>query len=76
MRDAEMTEQLNRVPDGARFLDQNPQNANPQNPTTAKPSEFLRPCLGYLNIDIRSHFGTAPYNSLQVRCRRPRTAGR
>ena len=70
MRDAEMTEQLNRVPDGARFLDVNPQNANPQNPTTAKPSEFLRPYLGYLNIDIRSHFGTGSYNSLQVQLNR------
>jgi hypothetical protein len=70
MRDAEMTEQLNRVPDQARFLDVNPQNANPQNPTTAKPSEFLRPYLGYLNIDIRSHFGTGSYNSLQLQLNR------
>ena len=35
-----------------------PQNANPQNPTTAKPNEFLRPYIGYQNITIREHFGT------------------
>ncbi len=30
----------------------------PQNPTTAKPNEFLRPYFGYQDITIRSHFGT------------------
>ena len=48
----------------------NPQNANPQNPTTAKPAEFLRPYLGYQNITMREHFGTASYNSLQVQLNR------
>ena len=46
MRNAEIAKSINPVPDGARFLDVNPQNANPQNPTAAKPSEFLRPYLG------------------------------
>jgi hypothetical protein len=58
------------VPDGARFLDVNPQNANPQNPTTAKPSEFLRPYLGYQDITIRQHFGKASYNALQIQLNR------
>ena len=43
MRHAEIAKSINSVPDGARLVDINPQNANPQNPTTAKPNEFLRP---------------------------------
>jgi hypothetical protein len=70
MRDAEMSSSINSVPDGARFLDVNPQNANPQNPTTAKPNEFLRPYIGYQNITIREHFGTGSYNSLQLQLNR------
>jgi hypothetical protein len=70
MRDAEMAVSINAVPDGARFVDINPQNANPQNPTTAKANEFLRPYLGYQNITIREHFGKAHYNSLQVQLNR------
>ncbi len=70
MRDAEMATSINTVPDQARFLDVNPQNANPQNPTTAKPNEFLRPYSGYQDITIREHFGSASYNSLQVQLNR------
>jgi hypothetical protein len=70
MRDAEMSSSINSVPDGARFLDINPQNANPQNPTTPKPNEFLRPYLGYQDITIREHFGKGSYNSLQVQLNR------
>jgi hypothetical protein len=70
MRNAEMETNINPVPDGARFLDQNPQNANPQNPTSPKPAEFLRPYRGYQNINIRSHFGVASNNSLQVQLNR------
>jgi Carboxypeptidase regulatory-like domain len=70
MLHAEIQKSINAVPDGARFLDVNPQNANPQNPTTAKPSEFLRPYLGYQDINIREHFGTGHYNSLQVQLNR------
>lgn len=70
MRHAEMETNINPVPDGARFLDINPQNANPQNPTSAKPSEFLRPYAGFQNITIRSHFGEAYNNSLQVQLNR------
>jgi hypothetical protein len=70
MRNAEMATSINSVPDGARFLDVNPQNANPQNPTAAKASEFLRPYYGYQNITIREHFGTGSYNSLQMQLNR------
>jgi hypothetical protein len=70
MRNGEMETNINPVPDGARFLDVNPQNADPRNPTAAKPAEFLRPYTGYQAINIRSHFGTAAYNSLQVQLNR------
>jgi hypothetical protein len=70
MRHGEMEGNINPVPDGARFVDVNPQNADPRNPATAKPSEFLRPYPGYQNITMRSHFGTARYNSLQVQLNR------
>ncbi|MPY87032.1 MAG: TonB-dependent receptor plug domain-containing protein [Luteitalea sp.] len=69
-RDAEMNTSINTVPDEAQFLDVNPQNANPQNPDSAKPSEFLRPFLGYQDITIRQHFGTGSYNALQVQLNR------
>jgi hypothetical protein len=70
MRNAEMSTNINPVPDGARFLDVNPQNANPQNPNAAKPAEFLRPYRGYQAITIRSHFGNAYNNSLQLQLNR------
>jgi hypothetical protein len=70
MRNGEMETNINPVPDGARFVDVNPQNADPRNPTTAKPAEFLRPYLGYQAITIRSHFGRGHYNSLQVQLNR------
>jgi hypothetical protein len=70
MRNGEMETNINPVPDGARFLDVNPQNADPRTPTAAKPAEFLRPYLGYQSINIRSHFGQAHYNSLQVQLNR------
>jgi hypothetical protein len=70
MRHGEMSTNINPVPDGARFVDVNPQNADPRNTATAKPNEFLRPYLGYQDITIRSHFGTSTYNSLQVQLNR------
>ena len=66
----EVVQNINVVPDGARFLDVNPQNRDPRNPTVANPAEFLRPYYGYQNINIRSHFGTADYNALQVQVNR------
>jgi len=70
MRHGEMSTNINVVPDGARFLDVHPENRNPQNLTSAKANEFLRPYTGYQDITIRSHFGTARYNSLQVQLNR------
>jgi hypothetical protein len=70
MRHAELANSINSVPDGARFVDVNPQNANPQNPTAAKPAEFLRPYLGYQDITIREHTGKGSYNSLQLQLNR------
>lgn len=70
MRNGEMTTNINPVPDGARFLDVNPQNRDPRNANNPKPPEFLRPYLGYQDINIRSHFGRARYNSLQVQLNR------
>jgi hypothetical protein len=70
LRHAEMSTNINVVPDAARFLDVHPENRNPQNPNTAKPNEFLRPFRGYQDITIRSHFGTAYNNSLQVQLNR------
>ncbi len=70
MRNGEMSSNINPVPDGARFLDVNPQNRNPQTANSAKGNEFLRPYTGYQNITIRSHFGSAQYNSLQVQINR------
>lgn len=70
MRNGEMETNINPVPDGARFLDVNPQNRDPRNINNAKPAEFLRPYQGYQAINIRSHFGTAHYNSLQVQLNR------
>ncbi|HXW08085.1 MAG TPA: carboxypeptidase regulatory-like domain-containing protein [Vicinamibacterales bacterium] len=69
-RHLEVVRNINVVPDGARFLDQNPQNRNPQNPNNPLPSEFLRPYSGYQNINIRSHFGTSDYHGLQVQVNR------
>ncbi len=70
MRNGEMEANINLIPDGARYLDVNPQNADPRTATAAKPAEFLRPYLGYQNITMRSHFGEASYNSLQLQLNR------
>jgi len=70
LKHAEMASSINVVPDEARFLDIHPENRNPQNPNSAKPNEFLRPYSGYQDITIRSHFGTAHYNALQVQLNR------
>jgi hypothetical protein len=69
-RHMEQFTNINVVPDGAKFLDLHPENANPQNPRTALPDDFLRPFLGYGDITLRSNFGTANYNGLQVQINR------
>jgi hypothetical protein len=69
-RHMEQYTNINVVPDGAKFLDKNPQNVNPQNTANAKPDDFLRPYAGYGDIIVRSDFGTANYNGLQVQINR------
>ena len=66
-RHLELAQNINAVPDGAKFL---PQNANPQNTANPKPDTFLRPYLGYEDITLRSHFGSSNYNGLQVQLNR------
>jgi hypothetical protein len=70
MNHGEMSTNINVVPDEARFLDIHPENRNPQTANSAKANEFLRPYAGYQDITIRSHFGTAYYNSMQVQLNR------
>ncbi len=69
-RHLELATNINVVPDGAKFVDRNPQNANPQNPASPKADTFLRPYLGFENVTLRSHHGTSNYNGLQVQLNR------
>jgi hypothetical protein len=66
-RHLELAQNINVVPDGAKFL---PANANPQNPASPKADTFLRPYQGYEDITLRSHHGTSNYNGLQVQINR------
>jgi hypothetical protein len=68
-RHLEMEWNINAVPDGARFLDRNPQNVDPRT-GTALPAEFLRPYRGYQDIFVRGNFGTSNYNALQIQANR------
>jgi hypothetical protein len=70
-RHLEMEYNINSVPDGARFLDQNPQNDDPSQPgLQALPPEFLRPYRGYQDIIVRSNWGTSDYHSIQIQANR------
>ena len=68
-RNLEVVENINVVPDGAKFLDINPQNRTRRTPLPL-PDDFLRPYRGYSNINIRSHFGTSEYHALQMQVNR------
>jgi Carboxypeptidase regulatory-like domain/TonB-dependent Receptor Plug Domain len=70
VHDAQMMVNINTVPDGARFVDVHPENADPRNPAVAKPADFLRPYIGYSSINMRPNFGWGDYNSLQVQLNR------
>ena len=62
---------LNGVPDGARFLDVNPQNDDPSVAgLQALDALFLRPYRGYGTIRVRGTFGSSEYNSLQIQANR------
>jgi hypothetical protein len=73
-RHLEMERNLNEIPPGARFLDENPQNIDPRN-GRVKSNEFLRPYTGFQDILIRENWGTADYHSLQVEAARRYIAG-
>jgi len=62
----------NMLPYGARF---DPKNADPANPAQPLPDVFLRPYIGYLDINIAGPATTTRYDSLQVQLNR-RFAGR
>jgi hypothetical protein len=68
-RHLEMEVNINAVPDGARFLDRNPQNRDPTN-NAALPAEFLRPYRGYQDIFVRGNWGNSDYHSLMVQANR------
>jgi hypothetical protein len=68
-RQLEMEWNINAVPDGARFLDLNPQNVDPRTGGVL-PAEFLRPYRGYQDIFVRGNFGTSNYNALQIQANR------
>jgi hypothetical protein len=73
-RHLEMEWNVNAVPDGARFVDINPQNRDPRT-GGALPAEFLRPYRGYQDIFVRGNMGTSNYNALQVQVNRRYIAG-
>jgi hypothetical protein len=60
---------INAVPDGARFVDLNPQNRNPFG-TGALADDFLRPYQGYGDINVVMGSGGSSYNGLQVQVSR------
>jgi hypothetical protein len=70
-KDLEGQYDLNAVPDGARFLDQNPQNDDPSIAgQQALDALFLRPYRGYGTIRVRGNYTEATYHSLQLQANR------
>jgi hypothetical protein len=66
---------INAVPDGARFVDQRPENRNPFSTTSAAgtgalANDSLRPIQGYSDINIVTGAGASNYNALQVQVSR------
>ncbi|MBI4902964.1 MAG: TonB-dependent receptor [Acidobacteria bacterium] len=57
---------LNPIPMYARFVDRNPQNADPTNPSTPLADNFLRPYFGWGDINLRSNGYSSNYNALQM----------
>lgn len=58
---------LNAIPMFARFA---PANADPTNPATALPDNFLRPYRGWDSLRYNEFAATSNYNSLQVSAQR------
>jgi hypothetical protein len=69
-RHTPMDVDYNRLPDGAQFVDVNPQNVDPTRPGQPLPDNFLRPFRGYGRIRIMENWGTTNYNALQVQVNR------
>jgi hypothetical protein len=71
-RNLEMYYNLNAVPDGAKFLDQNSANHDPgsTSATAVLPDNFLRPFAGYGAIRVRGNSATSDYHALQVQLNR------
>ena len=57
---------INPIPIGARFVAQNPQNADPTNPSSPLPDNFLRPYKGWGDITYRTNGYSSNYHSLQI----------
>lgn len=57
---------INPIPMYARFVDVYPQNADPSNPSSPLPDNFLRPYFGWGSLNYRSNGYTSNYNSLQL----------
>ena len=66
---------INATPFGASWTDVNPQNMDPTNGTAALPNNFLRPIIGYGDINIFEFGSTSNYNSLQFSANRRWTKG-
>ena len=57
---------INPIPMFARFVDINPQNADPTNRSVPLADNFLRPYYGWADINYRSNGYNSNYNSLQI----------
>mgnify|MGYP000920410288 CR=1 FL=1 len=57
---------INPIPMFARFVDRNPQNADPANPTVPLADNFLRPYYGWGDLNLRSNGYSSNYNALQL----------
>lgn len=74
---------INQVPDGAKWIDVNPQNRNPfgtvntngPHLTGAVADNFLRPYRGYGDINMVMWSGVTQYDSLQVQANRRYASG-
>jgi hypothetical protein len=62
-RHLDWVQNLNSIPFGADFA---PQNADPTNPKVPLPTAFLRPYIGYGNINFTEPASSSNYHSLQV----------
>ncbi|MBI4873436.1 MAG: carboxypeptidase regulatory-like domain-containing protein [Acidobacteria bacterium] len=66
---------INPIPMYARFVDRNPQNADPTNRSTPLADNFLRPYYGWADINYRSNGYSSNYNSLQLAANRRYSSG-